>query len=94
MGLNQHLSDTVSTAKVVFARQSQSRGEHVRMMYRMDVNRRKWRCWWSAHVQCVRGQLTFQRNGLHFKYRMFLLQGFDYEARQKGDLDSAAVQVV
>lgn len=63
-------------------------------MYGMDVNRRKWRWWRSAHVQCVRGQLTFQRNGLHFKYRMFLLQGFDYEAQQRGDLDSASLQVV
>lgn len=71
MGLNKHLSDTVSTVKVISACQSQSR-EPVRMMYGMDANRRKWRWWRSAHVQ----QLTFQRSALQLKYRMLLLQGF------------------
>lgn len=49
----------------------------------MDVNRRKWRWWQSTHVQCVHRQLTFQRNSSHFKYRMFLLEGFDYETWQE-----------
>lgn len=60
-GLNQHLSDTVSTVTVIFACWSQSREEHVRMMYGLDVNRKKRRWWRSAHVQ----RLTFLRNALH-----------------------------
>lgn len=84
-GLHQHISDTVSLAKVIFACQSQSRGEHVRMMYGMDVNRRKSRWRRSAHVQ----QLTFQTNALHLKY-IFIMKPDETMRRVK----SVALQVV